>query len=277
VVARFGQEEVVVKALEAGHDIVLKPKDPVAAIRYIADAVREGRLSESRIDSSVYKLLYQKALLGLNKNRFVNENAIGTKVGTKEHQAVISEVADKSITLLKNDNILPLGSVENKEIVHLTIQKSNNQPEVARLIAQMGSAFDNIQSYSLKPGQDEKYYRDVEVAAGKADLVVLSFFVQRERYGDPAPVRERDLELIQKIIAANPGKVIAMSYGNPHIIRKTGNVTAFLCGWGEGGWYGNQIVYFDSFIRLMKGDISPTGKLPLMISEDYPIGFGLTY
>ena len=32
VVERFGAEEVAVRAFEAGHDIILKPKDPVATI-----------------------------------------------------------------------------------------------------------------------------------------------------------------------------------------------------------------------------------------------------
>jgi beta-N-acetylhexosaminidase len=277
VVERFGQEEVAIKALEAGHDILLKPKDPVAAIQYISNAVREGRLRESRIDSSAYKLLYQKALLGLHKNRYVDETRIGTTVGTITHREVIQKVADKSITLLKNDNVLPLHPDKDGNIVHITLQKYNNQDEVNVLVNQMASAFGGIKNFSLRPDMDEAYYHGIEMAVKNADLVVLSFFIQRDRYGDPAPVRKKDLELIRKIIAAKPNAVIAMSYGNPHLIRKIENVPAFLCGWGEGGWYGNQKVYFDSFIRLMKGELSPTGKLPLAVSNEYQIGFGLTY
>ena len=44
VVKRFGENEVAVLAVEAGHDIVLKPKDPAGAIQALAAAVRSGRI-----------------------------------------------------------------------------------------------------------------------------------------------------------------------------------------------------------------------------------------
>jgi len=39
----------------------------------------------------------------------------------------------------------------------------------------------------------------------------------------------------------------------------------------------NQAVYFDSFIKLLKGEIKPGGKLPVKVSDQYPLGSGLTY
>ncbi|MFH1764923.1 MAG: glycoside hydrolase family 3 N-terminal domain-containing protein [Gemmatimonadota bacterium] len=50
VVERFGAEEVAVMAFEAGHDIILKPKDPVATIRALVLAVQSGRITEARVD-----------------------------------------------------------------------------------------------------------------------------------------------------------------------------------------------------------------------------------
>jgi len=68
-----------------------------------------------------------------------------------------------------------------------------------------------------------------------------------------------------------------MTYGNPHLIRKIPSVAAYLIGYGEKGWFGNQAVYFDSFIKALKGELKPQGKLPIKISDAYPIGCGLTY
>lgn len=275
VTARFGTEEVAVMALEAGHDIVLKPKDPVAAIKAITEAVKSGRISEKQIDNSVMKILTCKARLGLHKNREVDPEQIGKVVGTVAHQQIIQKVADSSVTLLRNDGILPLKTWNPLKTVHITIQKEGDQPAVKELVRKMEAAFKGITNYSLKPDLGELYYQKVRSAAGQADLVILSFFVQRDRFGDPAPLREDDVQLIRFIIDLKPHRVIAMSYGNPHIIKKLVAVPAFLTGYGEGGWYGNQQVYFDSFIRILKGELNPTGKLPLLINEDYPTGFGL--
>lgn len=50
-----------------------------------------------------------------------------------------------------------------------------------------------------------------------------------------------------------------------------------MVGYGEGGFYGNQTVYFRSFIKIIKGELVPSGKLPIEVSASLPIGFGLTY
>jgi beta-N-acetylhexosaminidase len=58
VINRFGPVEVGVKALQAGHDLLLKPKDASAMIRGIVEAVRAGQVSEAHINQAVHKLLY---------------------------------------------------------------------------------------------------------------------------------------------------------------------------------------------------------------------------
>ena len=107
-------------------------------------------------------------------------------------------------------------------------------------------------------------------AAQEAELVVLSLFVIRDRTGDATPFREADLALLRQVIRENPGRVVAIAYGNPHLIREIPQVPAFLVGYGERGWYGNQAVYFDTFVRALTGELAPTGRLPVFVSSDYP-------
>jgi beta-N-acetylhexosaminidase len=277
VIARFGQEEIAVKALEAGHDIVLKPKDPVATIQAIVEAVKKGRITMEQIDESVYRLLYRKAFLGLHKNRFVNIDSISRTVATAEKRVLVQKVADRSVTLLRNDGILPLKSLDPTKVVHIAVQKEEEHPNVKLLIRELSTAFSGMKHFTLRPALRKSYVDEVKNAAGDADLVVISLFVQRDRHGDPAPIRKEDLDLIEEIMKQKPGKVIAMAFGNPHLIRKIGNVSAYLVGYGEGGFYGNQPVYFNSLVRILKGELVPTGKLPLNVSKELPIGFGMTY
>ncbi len=275
VVARFGAEGVAVKAFEAGHDVILKPKDPAATIAALAAAVRSGRISESRVDEAVRKLLTLKARLGLHKNRFVDETRVGDLVGTAAHQAIVQEVADKSLTLLKNDKVLPVAPGSRvPKIVNISVQKLEGDPMPAALAAKLAAAFPGTRSFALRPDMDPAYYETVWEAVNDSELVVLSLFVQRNRMGDAAPFRDGDLVFIGKVMAAKPKAVVAMSYGNPHLIRKIPAVAAFLVGYGERGWFGNQAVYFDSFIKALKGEIKPGGRLPVAVSKEYPIGSG---
>ena len=275
VVQRFGREEVALKAFEAGHDIILKPKDPAATIKALADAVRSGRLSERRVDEAALKLLTLKARLGLPKNRFVDEARLGEFVGTPEHLALVQEVADKSLTLLKNDGIFPVGPARLAKAVNINIQKVDGDPSPPALSARLAAAFPGIQSFTLRPDMAPAYFDAVWKAVQDSDFVILSLFVPRTRLGDATPFREADLAFLQRVIAAKPKSVVAMAYGNPHLVRKIPDVAAYLIGYGEKGWFGNQAVYFDTFIKALRGEIKPSGRLPVRVSSEYPIGTGL--
>lgn len=274
VVERFGAEEVAVLAFEAGHDIILKPADPVATRDALVQAVRSGRIPEARIDEAARKLLSLKARLGLHENRFVDEARVGERVGTPQHLALVQEVADRSLTLLKNDGVFPVspGTLEN--VVNINVQKAQADPSPAALATALSEALPGVRNFTLRPGAGGATYDGAWRAVGEADLVIFSLFVQRTRHGDTTPIRDADLLLLRRIMAAKPGRVVAMAYGNPHLIREIPEVPAFLVGYGERGWYGNQEAYFSSFIRALTGEIEPSGRLPVHVSRAYPIGAG---
>ncbi len=275
VVERFGAEEVAVRAFEAGHDLLLKPKDPVATIAALVEAVRSGRIPQERIDGAVRRLLTLKARLGLYRERFVDEDRVGERVGTLAHLALVQEVADRSLTLLKNEGVLPVPPGDVGRVVNLNVQKAQTDPSPAALDAQLAAAFPGVRSLTLRPGSGPSIYDAAWAAVAEADLVILSLFVQRDRNGDATPLRDQDLAFLRRVMAAKPGRVVAMAYGNPHLIREIPEVPAFLVGYGEGGWYGNQQVYFDSFVRALTGALEPSGKLPVLVSDRYPLGSGI--
>jgi beta-glucosidase len=65
IAARHGAGEAAVMALEAGADLVLMPADPWQAIEAILSAVREGRLTEERLWSSLER---RRKALELTRN-----------------------------------------------------------------------------------------------------------------------------------------------------------------------------------------------------------------
>ncbi|MGB2905591.1 MAG: glycoside hydrolase family 3 N-terminal domain-containing protein, partial [Candidatus Aminicenantaceae bacterium] len=198
VIQRFGPVEVALKALEAGHDVLLKPKDPVAVIKGTAEAVTSGRIPESRIDHSVLKMLMLKARLGLHKNRLVDEDRVNALVGIPDHLAVVQEAADRSVTLLKNEGILPLKNTEPENVINICVQKSTNDPSPAALSSKLSAAFPGIRNYALRADTDPAIYDTILLEAREADLVILSLFVPRTRQVDTAPFRENDLKFLKK-------------------------------------------------------------------------------
>ena len=198
-------------------------------------------------------------------------------VGTAAHLAVVQEVADRSVTLLKNDGILPLKDTGVENIINISIQKYADDPSPAILSSKLSVSFPGVKNYILRSDSDPAIYKTILATAQKSDLVILSLFVQRTRQVDTAPFRENDLRFLKELFKTGPKSIVAMSYGNPFLIRKIEDVPAFLVGFAERGWYGNQEVYFDSFIKLLNGDLTPKGKLPVKVNDLYPLGFGLSY
>ena len=88
--------------------------------------VKDGKISNARIDSSVKRLLRQKFELGLFDNPFIDESKAPGIVGKPEFVKAGEESQRRAITLLKNENkTLPLKQGK------LKIYVRNVDPKVA--------------------------------------------------------------------------------------------------------------------------------------------------
>lgn len=272
VTERFGAEQVGVLALAAGHDMLLKPADPVETIRAVADAVRAGTLSEARIDASVRKVLGAKARLGLHRQRLVELATIDAVVGADAHRTLVKTIAEQSITVLVNDGVLPMA--RSGRLAHVSMQRSAHDRAPAAVDAALRTAFD-VRSSSFIRADSSDASREAAVAdARAADTVVVSLFSQRATYRDNGALGEADRRLLARLVEARPQATVVMSYGNPYLVEQLPPSAAFVVGYGEGGFYGNQLAYVDAFIRLLKGEIVPRGRLPVHVSDRFPVGSG---
>lgn len=99
-------EDAAILSMNAGLDVDLGGN----AFFNLIDAVKKGRISESAIDTAVYRVLRLKFAMGLFDNPYVDPKKAKKEVRSAEHIALARQVALESVVLLKNkDNILPLG------------------------------------------------------------------------------------------------------------------------------------------------------------------------
>jgi beta-N-acetylhexosaminidase len=274
VTERFGAEQAGVLAVKAGHDALLKPADAIRTMAAVVAAVRGGEIPESRIDASVGRILYWKARLGLHRNRFVNEAAISRAVGVPAHQALVRTIAERSLTLLVNDGDFPRSRTSGT-VLHVAVQKQDHDPAVASAVVKLREALPVSHTFVLKPATDPRVHYQALRAAGEVDTVVVSVFSPRTVYREAGSLREADLALIRDIIRVRPRSTVVMSYGNPYVAESLHGAAAFVVGYGEGGFYGNQLAYVDAFVRLMKGDIGTGGRLPVRVPPRFELGAGI--
>ncbi len=104
-VENLSEEERVKKIIDAGVDEFGGENVPEMVVKLVKD----GKISEARIDSSVRRLLRQKFELGLFDNPFIDEAKASKIVGNADFVKAAEASQRRAITLLKNDNkTLPL-------------------------------------------------------------------------------------------------------------------------------------------------------------------------
>jgi beta-N-acetylhexosaminidase len=274
---RFGAERAGVMAIKAGHDVLLKPADAIKMIKAVVAAVKAGEISEARLDDSVRRLLYWKARLNLHRNRFVDLDRIPSVVGAKTHQDLVRRIADDSVTLLINKGVLPFKRDAIGKVLHVLIQKNENDAAPTAVAARMQALLPGARVFQFRPGADPDLFQRAVQAAREADTVIVSLFYQRTVYKDNGPLPAAERRLVEDLCRAKPRSTVVMTYGNPYLVTSTPEAPAFVVGYGEGGFYGNQLIYVESFFRLVTGALAPKGLLPVRVSDDFPIGAGIRY
>ncbi len=95
------------QALEAGLDVELPSGD--AFLEPLAAAVRAGDVDEALVDRAVLRALTQKEQLGLlDADAFAGDAPTTVDLDPPAHRAVARRLAEESVVLLTNDDLLPL-------------------------------------------------------------------------------------------------------------------------------------------------------------------------
>jgi beta-N-acetylhexosaminidase len=105
--AKYSQEDIAVRAVEAGMDILLHPKDARLTADAVVAAVERGRLTVSRIDESLERIRTAKERLGL----FQKDGDGKRKIDYDKHLAIAKELSRKALRIVSgNKKMLPLGT-----------------------------------------------------------------------------------------------------------------------------------------------------------------------
>ena len=103
-------KDQLIRAINAGVDMLMEPNHYEEVYKLVLKAVKEGSISEERIDDAVRRIIQTKIDAGIMddpmQERVQTEQ---TEVGSSEYRALAERAVEESQVLLKNeDSILPL-------------------------------------------------------------------------------------------------------------------------------------------------------------------------
>ena len=116
------REATVPAVIENGCDMFLFSRNPQRDIELMMRGLREGRLSERRLNEAVTRILTFKAVLGLH-HKLVEERVrpldrVTAALRTPESQATAREALGRGVTLIKDvDGLFPLDPEKHRRVV----------------------------------------------------------------------------------------------------------------------------------------------------------------
>ena len=113
------REKAVPLTIASGCDMFLFTKNLEEDFNFMKKGVAEGVITPQRLDEAVTRILALKASLKLHKkNNIPDAEAARKIVGCAEHKKVSGEVAEKSITLVKEEKgVLPISADKYKRVL----------------------------------------------------------------------------------------------------------------------------------------------------------------
>ena len=269
-------------AVNAGVDMDMQG---LAFGEYLVQLVKEGKVSEKRIDNAVRQILAMKFRLGLfdDPYRYCNEDREKETVLSKEHLEMARDVARKSFVLLKNENqILPLPKDKKIALIgYLADSKvdmlgswsgAGEEIFVTTILEGMKEYFPNI-SYSKgcdADNNDRSGFENAIKLAKNSDVIVFAMGEKGYMSGEAASRSNIDIPCIQTDLLKELKKtgkpvVILLINGRPLTIQKETELTdAILEIWFPGTQAGQAVT------DVLSGACNPSGKLPVT----FPVNSG---
>ncbi len=262
--------EAALRCVQAGADVVLMPVDPEVAVAALVRGVREGQLSEARLDASVRRLLEVKARLGLPSRRLVDPAGVDEAVGRPEDMARAAEIARASITVVRNEGgVLPLHAEAPLRLLHVVLSSD------ARNLLIQGFPEAELQARAIPtetrlvgPALSSELADEIVTAARDATHVLVSLFVQVAAHKGTADMLPAHAALLRRLAAAGR-PVIAVSYGSPYLLAQAPELPVYVCA------YGAAESSQRAATSALFGEFDVRGKLPVTLPGLYAFGHGL--
>ena len=281
-------KDAIATAINAGVDMSMVPNNPEykTYCKLLIELVNEGRVSQVRLDDAVRRILRVKNQLGLLNNYKKPNIKDYNNFASDENRKAAYDAASESITLLKNNNILPISQEKSVLLIGPTANSlnclngawthtwqgvddkyNNDFPTIKDAIQSNYSNFAFFEGSKLiMENKDEKdvLASDLQLAIEQAKsfdvaIVCLGELPSTERPGD---IYTLDLPKEQQLIVTSLADegipiVLVLVQGRPKIIRDIekladGIILAYLPG-DQGG---------AAIADIIAGKINPSGKLP---------------
>ncbi len=252
--------EIDLAAFLAGNDILLISEDVPLASQKIISEYYSGVITEERLAHSVRKILFAKYKAGLNAYKPVSTEYIYEELNSIKNEVLHHKLVENSLTVIKNDRaILPVKNLDIKNVAYVSLGDDSGEVFLEEL--NKYTKVDWVKGNQLPDILDQlRNYNYVIVGLHKSN-------------GSPwKDYKFKDKELVWLYEIARLNNTVLSIFSRPYAMLDMQTTTNFE---GIVMAYQNSEVAQQKVAQLIFGGIGAQGKLPVSLTEEYPIGTGL--
>ena len=258
-------------AIKSGADVALLPPNPKEAIDAIEAAVARGEIPKAQIDASVRRLLRAKYRVGLAtaRNRTVDLDEVNRIVEKPANVLIANTIAERSITLFRNENnLLPLSAKQAQTAMFIIAAGDDDADQGNVFKAAVEARLKNARVVKVDRRTTEREYEKISDEAKKAGTVVVAAFVKRAALKGTIELPEAEAAFIRRLI--DEKKTLAVvALGSPYQLRQFPKARSFMAAWAV------EDVAQTAAVRAVFGETAITGRSPVSLPNFFKIGDGL--
>ncbi len=257
----FWTGAAAVQAVKAGVDVILDPPQPDVISRALQDAVSQGEISQERLNHSVKKILGAKAWLGLHKSRHVSLDAIDRLVGDPELQRQGEQMAEASITLVRDSRqLLPLDVRRTLSTYAILVLGRDLREDTLPFQQSVRQRLESITFDKITAETPEEELNRILEKAKDAELVLCAAFARLVTGTGTVELPERLAAWVRQLTKLDR-PLVMVALGSPYIIQQFPDTKTYLC------TFSNADVSQVAAVRAIFGEVPIQGKLPVSIPQ----------
>ncbi len=223
VARMFSQQEIAIRSVEAGAEVLLKPADVTPVLNALAARVASDPAFALLIDSAAHKNLEMKARVGLHVSAQMSLDSLRAVVGIASHRAVAAEIATRAVTVLRNaSQQIPL--TRNRP-VQLIVYTPETEFGAGNAFIDEARTRARVTVTRVGPQTPRSTLDAIGRQRKQGRLVVLTVVRRVEGRGRVA-IAEPFAAWMRRITAQRKPLVIAV--GNPYVIAQFPGIEAYM-------------------------------------------------
>ena len=269
ITKNYSDDYALVKAIQAGCNIIIQNYDLTGAIDVVERAVLDGDISIDQINSSALKMLQLKDKVGLNLSRYVSMDFMMENISTEENRETASRIASESVTLVRDKKgLLPL-SASGKDTIYVfdiydQEYKHSRSTVTAKIIAERFP----VRSVQIDESDKKPVLDAIIKSIPKNSQILINAFVSPKEWKDRIFFPDNETYFVRELLKKSDRTILA-SLGTPYLLQDFPEVSTYLCA------YKGSSIMQNALADALLGFKDISGRLPVNIPDFYEIGSGI--